>query len=158
MAAVVRSTVWLMSLLSGRLRDDRSVAHRPEAASRDVQRAQGSTVLRQFRDGGNGRHHFWEVSLVRKTFTLAAAVVLLVLPTGTAAADAETPSKATVTIDAQHAGLLNRPPIIVTDDRHAVLVIRAGYRVRVAQPSITRQPSVATPSSNFVGLDRLMSI
>jgi hypothetical protein len=95
---------------------------------------------------------------VRKTFTLAAAVVLLVLPTGTAAADAGTPSKATVTVDAQHAGLLNRPQVIVTDDQHAVLVIRAGYRVRIAQPSITRQPSVATSSSDFSGIDRLMSI
>jgi hypothetical protein len=95
---------------------------------------------------------------VRKTFTLAAAVVLLVSPTGTAAADAGTPSKATVTVDAQHAGLLNRPPIIVTDDRHAVLVIRAGYRVRIAQPSITRRPPVAIPSSDFTGVDRLMSI
>jgi hypothetical protein len=95
---------------------------------------------------------------VRKTFTLAAAVVLLVLPTGTAAADAGTPSTPTDTVDAQHAGLLNRPPIIVTDDHHAVLAIRAGYRVRIAQPSITRQPSVATPSSDFTGVDRLMSI
>lgn len=95
---------------------------------------------------------------MRKTFTLAAAVVLLALATGTAAADAGTPSKATVTVDAQHAGLLNRPPIIVTDAHHAVLVIRAGYRVRIAQPSITRQPPVATPSSDFTGVDRLMSI
>ena len=95
---------------------------------------------------------------MRKTFTLAAAVVLLVMPTGTAAADAGTPSTATVTVDAQHAGLLNRPPIIVTDDHHAVLVIRAGYRVRIAQPSLARQPSVATSSSDFSGVDRLMSI
>jgi hypothetical protein len=80
------------------------------------------------------------------------------MPTGTAAADAGTPSTATVTVDAQHAGLLNRPPIIVTDDHHAVLVIRAGYRVRIAQPSLARQPSVATSSSDFSGVDRLMSI
>ena len=90
-----------------------------------------------------------------KAFTLAAAVLLLVSPNGTAAADAGTPS--TATVDAQHAGLLNRPPIIVTDDHHAVLVIRAGYRVRIAQPSLTRQPPVATPSS-VTGVDRLMSI
>ena len=96
--------------------------------------------------------------MVRKTFTLAAGVVLLVLPTATAAADAGTPSKATITVDAQHAGLLNRPPIIVTDAHHAALVIRAGYRVRIAQPSITRQPPVARPSSDFTGIDRLMSI
>ena len=101
---------------------------------------------------------FWQVSLVRRTFTLAAAVVLLAVPTATAAADAGTPPKATVTVDAQHAGLLNRPPIIVTDDRHAILVIRAGYRVRIAQPSMTRQPPVATPSSDFSGVGRLMSI
>jgi hypothetical protein len=101
---------------------------------------------------------FWEVSLVRKTFTLAAAVVLFALATATAAADAGTPPKATTTVDAQHAGLLNRPPIIVTDDRHAVLVIRAGYRVRIAQPSMTKQPPVVTPSSDFIGVDRLLSI
>jgi hypothetical protein len=101
---------------------------------------------------------FWEVSLVRKTFTLAAAVVLFALAIATAAANAGTPPKATVTVDAQHAGLLNRPPIIVTDDRHAVLVIRAGYRVRIAQPSMTKQPPVATPSSDFTGVDRLLSI
>jgi hypothetical protein len=101
---------------------------------------------------------FWEVSLVRKTFTLAAAVVLFALAIATAAANAGTPPKATVTVDAQHAGLLNRPPIIVTDDRHAVLVIRAGYRVRIAQPSMIKQPPVATPSSDFTGVDRLMSM
>jgi hypothetical protein len=101
---------------------------------------------------------FWEVSLVRKTFTLAAAVVLFALAIATAAANAGTPPKSTVTVDAQHAGLLNRPPIIVTDDRHAVLVIRAGYRVRIAQPSMTKQPPVVTPSSDFTGVDRLLSV
>jgi hypothetical protein len=95
---------------------------------------------------------------VRKTFTLAAAVVLLALPTGTATADAGTPSTATDTVDAQHAGLLNRPPIIVTDDHHAVLVIRAGYRVRIVQPLIPRDPPAAMPSSDFAGVDRLMSV
>ena len=95
---------------------------------------------------------------MRKAFTLAAAVVVLVLPTGTAAADAGTPTTATDTVDAQHAGLLNRPPIIVTDDHHAVLVIRAGYRVRIAQPSPARDPRGAVASSDFSGLDRLMSI
>jgi hypothetical protein len=96
--------------------------------------------------------------VVRKTFTLAAAVVLLALPAGTAAADAGTPSKAMVTVDAQHAALLNRSPIIVTDAHHAVLVIRAGYRVRIAQPSILRDPPAAMPSSDFAGLDHVMSI
>src|SRR5207245_2989042 len=101
---------------------------------------------------------------MRKALTLAAVVVLLAaavllaLIAGIAAADAGTPSKATVPVDAHHAALLNRPPIIVTDAHHAVLVIRAGYRVRIAQPSIAKDPPAAMPSSDFAGLEQLISI
>jgi hypothetical protein len=85
---------------------------------------------------------------MRKQLMLAALFVLPVVPAGTAAAtaDAGTPPGATVTVDAQHAGLLNRPPIIVTDARHAALVLRAGYRVRVLQPTMASDPRRMVPS------------
>ena len=60
---------------------------------------------------------------------LATVMVLLVALPGTAGADEA------VTVDAHHASLINRPPVIVTDARHAALVVHAGARPLVDMKS-----------------------
>jgi hypothetical protein len=73
---------------------------------------------------------------MRNAITFAALVVLLTVPAGTAAAASRGTSDAAAVVDARHANLLNRAPVVDTDARHAALVVRAGARPRIAQPNI----------------------
>ena len=68
---------------------------------------------------------------------LAAAIVLLVAPPGAA-----------VAMDAHHASLLHRPPMIVTDAHHAALVVHAGGRPLVVSQTFFGDPDPAAPSSH----------
>ena len=67
---------------------------------------------------------------------LAGAIVFLVAPPGAA-----------VAMDAHHASLLHRPPMIVTDAHHAALVVHAGGRPLVVSQTFFGGPALAAPSS-----------
>ena len=67
---------------------------------------------------------------------LAAAIAVLVAPPGAA-----------VAMDAHHASLLHRPPMIVTDAHHAALVVHAGRRPLVVSQTFFGDPAPAAPSA-----------
>jgi hypothetical protein len=68
---------------------------------------------------------------------LAAAILFLATPPGAA-----------VAMDAHHASLLHRPPMIVTDAHHAALVVHAGGRPLVVSQTFFGSPALAAPSSH----------
>jgi hypothetical protein len=82
---------------------------------------------------------------MRYAVTLAALAVLLIVPAGTAAVDSSRTSDAPAVVDARHASLLDRTPVIQTDARHAALVIRAGARPRIVQPKTASDLDRAMP-------------
>jgi hypothetical protein len=56
-------------------------------------------------------------------------------------------AQARLAVDAQHAALLNRQPVVRTDARHAVLLNDAPVRVQIVQPQ--SQGSVAPAKPNL---------
>lgn len=68
---------------------------------------------------------------------LAAAIVFLAAPPGAA-----------VAMDAHHASLLHRPPMIVTDAHHAALVVHAGGRPLVVSQTFFGGLAPSAPSSH----------
>jgi hypothetical protein len=62
------------------------------------------------------------------------ALILAILPVGTATASSSHTSYASAVLECRHGCTLNGVPVIETDARHAALVLRAGAIPLVLQP------------------------